>query len=117
MSVLGRRVHVVIDRPLGSRHPSHPDIVYPVNYGYVPGVYAGDGEEQDVYVLGPGAPLDTFDGVVIAIARRHDDVEDKWIAAPEGTRFTRAQIERSVHFVEQYFDTQIVTEENPDSRS
>lgn len=30
-------VTVTVDRPLGSRHPHHPDIVYPVNYGYVAG--------------------------------------------------------------------------------
>lgn len=29
---------VRIDRPLGSVHPDDPDMIYPVNYGYVPGV-------------------------------------------------------------------------------
>ena len=43
-----KSVHVVIDRPLGSRHPRHPHILYTCNYGYVPGVIAGDGAEQDV---------------------------------------------------------------------
>ena len=38
-----------MDRPLGSRHPDW-DFHYPVNYGYVPGVLASDGEELDAYV-------------------------------------------------------------------
>ena len=46
-NVIGKQVTVVIDRPLGSRHPNHSDIVYPVNYGYIQGVLAADGEEQD----------------------------------------------------------------------
>ena len=36
---LGRRIRVVIDRPLGSTHPGG-GFDYPVNYGYVPGVVA-----------------------------------------------------------------------------
>ena len=41
----GGTVTVVVDRPLGSAHPVYPELIYPVNYGYVPGVPAGDGEE------------------------------------------------------------------------
>ena len=47
-SVIGETVSGVIDRPAGSRHPRYPDMIYPVNYGYVQGVFAGDGLEQDV---------------------------------------------------------------------
>ena len=50
-SFLGKEVTVEIDRPVGTHHPKHPDIVYPINYGFVPGIIAGDGEEQDVYIL------------------------------------------------------------------
>lgn len=34
--LLGHRVEVVIDWPLGSGHSHHPDLVYPVNYRYPP---------------------------------------------------------------------------------
>ncbi len=34
-SVLGRHVRVTVDRPVGSRHPDHKDVVYSLNYGYV----------------------------------------------------------------------------------
>ena len=50
---LGKTVTVRIDRPVGSVHPKHPEVIYPINYGYIPGVIGGDGEELDVYVLGP----------------------------------------------------------------
>ena len=50
--MLGKTVTVTIDRPLGSRHPRHPDLLYPINYGYIAGIMGGDGEEQDAYLLG-----------------------------------------------------------------
>lgn len=58
--LLGQSVHVEVDRPIGCVH--HGDIIYPVNYGYIPGVMAGDGEEQDAYILGVSEPLRSFDG-------------------------------------------------------
>ena len=51
-SVVGNIVTVTVDRPLGSYHPEHKDMYYPINYGYVEGVLAPDGEEQDAYILG-----------------------------------------------------------------
>ena len=53
----------MVDRPIGYHHG---DIVYPINYGYIPGVIAEDGEEQDAYILGVEEPLAEFDGVVVA---------------------------------------------------
>ena len=55
--MLSKMVTVKIDRPLGSAHPDYPDMIYPVNYGYVEGIIAPDGEEQDAYVLGVDEPL------------------------------------------------------------
>lgn len=107
---IGKTVTVTVDRPLGSRHPSHPDIVYPVNYGYVEGLLAGDGEPQDVYILGVNEPVSTFTGRVIAVIHRFDDVEEKWVAAPQGIAFTKAEIREKTCFVEQYFDTEIITD-------
>ena len=51
LGFLGQKVNVVIDRPLGSKHPKH-GFIYEVNYGYIPNTKSSDGEEQDVYVLG-----------------------------------------------------------------
>jgi len=42
--VIGTVVKVIVDRPLGSYHPEHKDLYYPINYGYVEGYIASDGE-------------------------------------------------------------------------
>lgn len=97
---IGRQVHVVVDRPMGYRHG---DLVYPVNYGFLPGVIAGDGEAQDCYILGVSEPLETFDGWVIGAIRRKDDCEDKLVAAPLGVEFHQGQIMEAVWFQERFF--------------
>lgn len=102
--LLGKPVHVQIDRPVGHVHKG---MVYPVNYGFIPGLMAGDGEEQDAYVLGVAEPLEAFDGIVIGAVCRKNDVEDKLVVAPEGMAFHQGQIAEAVHFQEQYFDTYI----------
>ena len=94
-----------IDRPLGTCHPRHPDLVYRVNYGEIPGVLAADGDWQDVYVLGVDEPLTTFTGRRIAVIHRRDDVETKWVLAPEGMTFSEEEIMAAVRFQEQYFDS------------
>ena len=101
--MIGKIVKVTIDRPLGSRHPTHKDIVYPINYGYVKGIMAPDGEEQDAYVLGINTPVKEFVGKVIAVIHRHDDIEDKWVVAPQGVNFDEQEIRKQVNFQEQYF--------------
>lgn len=107
-SWLGRQVSVVIDRPLGSRHPRYPDLVYPVNYGYVPDAMAEDGEPVDVYVLGIDVPVRTFSGDVIAVVVRHDDTEDKLVTGPVGMRLSEVQIAEAIAFQEQWFETGLI---------
>nr|MDD5837579.1 inorganic pyrophosphatase [Eubacteriales bacterium] len=97
-------VTVKIDRPLGSYHPKHKDLYYPINYGYVEGVIAGDGEEQDAYIIGINEPLETFTGNIIAVIHRINDNENKWVVAKENTNYTVQEIEKQVHFQEKYFE-------------
>ena len=99
------QITAYIDRPLGSAHPQHSDLIYPVNYGEIVGVLAPDGDWQDVYVLGVDVPVETFTGRRIAVIHRRDDVETKWVLAPEGMSFTAEEIMAAVHFQEQYFDS------------
>ena len=80
--IIGQTVKGKIDRPMGSFHPRHKDLYYPVNYGYVTGVIGGDGSEQDVYLLGETTPVTEFTGKVIAVYHRYDDNETKWILVP-----------------------------------
>lgn len=105
--MIGSIVKVIIDRPLGSRHPKYPDTVYPVNYGYIEGTIAPDGEEQDAYVLGVNTALKEFTGKVIATIHRNDDTEDKLVIAPDGVNFSEEEIMKQVYFQEQYFDFSI----------
>lgn len=105
--MIGQLVRVRVDRPLGSRHPEHREMVYPVNYGYVEGIYAPDGEEQDVYILGVNEPVETFLGRVIAVIHRENDVEEKWVAAPDGVSFTKEEILSQVWFQEKFFRVSI----------
>lgn len=108
-NIIGRTVTVTVDRPLGSRHPQYPDLVYPVNYGYIEGVMGGDGEWQDVYILGVEKPVPRFTGRIIAVVRRLDDEEDKWVAAPEGMCFSDAEIRESIRFQEQFFRSELLS--------
>ena len=103
-SLLGQSVHVRVDRPMGYVHKG---MTYPVNYGYVPAIYAADGEEQDAYVLGMDEPVDSFDGEVIAVVHRKDDAEDKWVVSAKGMHFTREDIVRQIAFTEQYFCSEL----------
>ncbi len=105
--MLEKIVRVIVDRPLGSRHPKHKDIYYSVNYGYVEGVIAADGKEQDVYILGVNEPIKEFYGKVIAIIHRFDDIEEKWVVVPEGVSFSKAEIMQQVDFQERFFKTEI----------
>ena len=106
--MLGKIVTVTIDRPLGSFHPKHWNLYYPINYGYVDGILGGDGECQDAYVLGVAEPLTQFTGKVIAIIHQLDDVEDKWVVAPLEMAFTKEEIYKQVEFQEKYFDVEML---------
>lgn len=101
--IVGKSVKGIIDRPAGSHHPRHPEMIYPINYGFVEGVMAPDGAEQDVYVLGTDKPIKTFEGKVIAVYYRFDDVEDKWIVSIDGRNYTDEEIIKMIDFQEQYF--------------
>ena len=102
-NIIGKSVKGTVDRPLGSAHPNYPDMIYPINYGYVDGVIAGDGEEQDVYIFGTDKPIKTFEGKVIAVYHRTNDNEDKWIVSIDGNNYKDEEILETIHFQEQYY--------------
>ncbi len=106
-SYLGKTVRIKIDRPINSVHPKHADIIYPVNYGFIPNGIGGDGEELDVYLLGVDVPVEEYTARIIGIVHRHNDVEDKLVAAPDGKTFTKEEIQKAVHFQEQYYESEI----------
>jgi inorganic pyrophosphatase len=108
MITVGMQVTVTVDRPIGSHHPDYPDMIYPINYGYVEGEIAGDGEWQDAYVLGTDKPIKSISGTVIARIHRENDVEDKLVVAPQGASYTEDEIIRLTEFQEKYFDITVV---------
>ena len=106
--MIGAVVTVTVDRPMGSFHPEHKDIFYPINYGYIKCVIAPDGEEQDAYILGVDKPVEKFTGKIIAIIHRLDDSEDKWVVCPENMTYSKEEIAQLVKFQEQFFKTEII---------
>ncbi|MCL2407351.1 MAG: inorganic pyrophosphatase [Defluviitaleaceae bacterium] len=107
--IIGQTVTITVDRPLGTLHPQFPELRYPINYGYIAGIIAGDGSEQDAYLLGVDIPVDVYVGTVIAVIHRLNDVEDKWVVAPPGLPFTKDEIHDNTYFIEQYFKSEIFT--------
>ena len=105
--MLGKVVKVVVDRPLGTYHPKYKDLFYSVNYGYVEGIIAADGEEQDAYILGVNEPIKEFTGKVIAVIHRFDDVEEKLVVVPTDASLTKGEIMRQVDFQERFFKIEI----------
>ncbi|MCA8999669.1 MAG: hypothetical protein KDA80_21920 [Planctomycetaceae bacterium] len=102
---LGTMVQIRIDRPIGSRHPTY-GYIYPVHYGYIPDTSSEDGAEIDVYLLGIEQPIEETSGVIIGIAHRRNDIEDKLIATVDGKVLPREFVEAKLAFQEQYFETE-----------
>ena len=106
--MIGDIVCVTVDRPLGSFHQKYKDMYYPINYGYIEGIIAPDGEEQDAYILGVDKPVEKFTGKIIAIVHRYDDVEEKWVVCPEDRSFTKDEIIEQIRFQEQYYQSEVI---------
>lgn len=102
LTFIGQKVNVIIDRPLGSKHPKH-GFAYEVNYGYIPNTKSADGEELDAYVLGVDQPVAETKGVCIAVIHRTDDDDDKLIISPDGKDFSDVEIEKLTLFQEKWF--------------
>ena len=105
---LGKTVVISIDRPMGYVHKKESfSLTYPINYGYIPDVVGGDGEELAVYLLGVNEPVEQYECKIIAIAHRHNDFEDKLVGAPKGMSFTKEEIKAAISFQERFFDTEV----------
>lgn len=102
---LGKEVVVKVDRPLGSKHPTY-NYIYPLNYGYISGTKAADGEKVDAYILGEAHSLDQYKGIVIGIVHRKNDIEEKPIVSNKS--FSLEGIKQALHFKEQYFNIEII---------
>lgn len=107
---IGKKVEIKIDRPLYSKHPKH-GFVYEVNYGFVPGTHAPDGEEIDAYLLGVEEPADTYKGRCVAVIHRLNDADDKLVVVPDSIDdMSDEDIRKLTHFQEQFFTSEIIRE-------
>lgn len=105
---LDKNVKIVIDRPLGSKHPKY-GFVYETNYGYVPDTRAPDGEEIDAYLLGIDRPISEYIGKCIGVIHRLDDEDDKLvIVSKEAENLSDEEIISLVSFQERFFDSQLI---------
>src|SRR5512137_2080542 len=70
-----RSAQIVIDRPRGSTHPRYPSYIYPLDYGYLEGTSAGDGQEIDVWR--GSLPDKKLDAIVCTVDLLKEDAEIK----------------------------------------
>lgn len=104
---LGEIVKVIVDRPIGSKHPKY-GFNYPINYGFIPDTKAPDGKELDAYILGIDEPIESFEGRCIAILHRLNDDDDKLIVCIDGIKFSDEEIRNMTQFQEQWFESEIL---------
>ncbi|MEI7819199.1 MAG: inorganic diphosphatase [bacterium] len=104
---LGKIVEVKVDRQLGTKHPKN-DMIYPINYGFIPGTLAHDGAELVAYILGIDEPVQEFKGRCIALIHRTDDDDDKLIVCEEGKSYTDEEIRELTLFQEQWFESETI---------
>jgi len=66
---------IVIDRPKGSSHPRYPDLLYPLDYGYLKNTRSSDGDGVDVWL---GSLYNKhISGIVCTVDTEDRDVELK----------------------------------------
>ena len=69
---------IVIDRPKGQTHPRYPELIYPLDYGYLEGTTAGDGDGIDVWI---GSREDkSLSGILCTFDTLKRDAEIKLLA-------------------------------------
>ncbi|MBN2388601.1 MAG: hypothetical protein JXB85_16410 [Anaerolineales bacterium] len=66
---------VVIDRPVGTAHPRYPEVIYPLDYGFLEGTTAGDGGGIDVWCGASGERL--LVAVILTVDLHKRDTEIK----------------------------------------
>lgn len=79
LDTLVATAEVIIDRPKGSRHPRFPDLVYPLDYGYLTNTTSMDQGGIDIWI-GSGQQH-RVEAVVCTIDMRKRDAELKILYA------------------------------------
>jgi inorganic pyrophosphatase len=93
MQALLAGAQVVIDRPRGQAHPRYPELIYPLDYGYLVGTTAGDGDGIDIWIGTPGSK--TLTGILCTFDTVKRDAEVKLLAG-----CSAQDVETILHFNE-----------------
>jgi inorganic pyrophosphatase len=89
---------IVIDRPHGAQHPRYPDLIFPLDYGYIEGTTSGDGDGIDIWVGSLGGKALT--GILCTFDTVKRDAEIKILAG-----CTKKDIETILHFYNDFMRT------------
>jgi inorganic pyrophosphatase len=105
---IGKTFEVIIDRPIGTEHPKHKGLYYPINYGEIESIIGGNGECQDVYIVDAGKPLKKAKVKSIAVIFRENDDETKWVGIIGDKIPTQDEVRSAIQFQEKYYDIRII---------
>ena len=106
LSELVASSRVVIDRPKGSPHPRFPENIYPLDYGFLGGTTAGDGQCIDVW-LGSGDHT-RITGIVCTVDLDKRDAELKLLLG-----CTSAEAQAVINFLNAYASFQCLLIPSP----
>ena len=76
---------------------------YTVNYRFIEGVTAPDGESQDAYISGVDTAMGEFTGKIIAVVHRYDDIAQKLAVSSADMSYAKEDIAQQIRFQEQHF--------------
>ena len=80
-----------VDRPKGTSHPRYPELIYPLDYGYLEGTLSADGAGMDVW-LGASGDRDLC-GIILTVDLLKRDTEIKLLLG-----CTSEEIRMILHF-------------------
>lgn len=75
LETLVNSCELIIDRPKNTSHPRYPDLIYPLDYGYLHGTRAMDGDGIDVWR--GSSPNGELVGLAVSVDLEKKDVEIK----------------------------------------
>ena len=73
---------IKIDRPKGTPHPRYPEVIYPLDYGYLEDTMAADGDGIDVWIGSRAAR--TLTGILCTFDTLKRDMEIKLLLGCTG---------------------------------
>ncbi|MFA6535339.1 MAG: inorganic diphosphatase [Candidatus Babeliales bacterium] len=79
LNTLLEKSEIIIERPKNTAHPKYPTFIYPVDYGFLKGTKASDGNEIDIWV--GTSEIKEINGILCTIDPIKNDLETKIVYA------------------------------------